>query len=156
MNKITTFSLQKRLLCGAALCLPAMADPVWHCSRTDVQVANASDNFTLAALDVEREVMRISLQDLYAVYQGGTVKAGGVQVSACFVGGNDPTTEKAMRSIGADAKVLERLSSQSSLVQSNIYRVQNEKDMLACMTKHQPAIGYFSKSTQHEAVGPCF
>lgn len=157
--KNTTFSLQYLLrLCasGILVCLPAMADPVWHCSRTHVQVANASDNFTLAALDVEREVMRISLKDLYAAYQGKTVKASGMQVSACFVGGNDATTHKAMRSIGADAKVLERLSSQSALVQSHIYQVQGEKDMLACMTKHHPAIGYFSKVTQYEAVGPCF
>lgn len=157
--KTTIFSfIRQLLLCAASVlfCLSVMADTVWHCSRTDVQVANASDNFTLAALDTEREVMRISLKDLYAIYQGKTVKVSGIQVSACFIGTNDAVTQNAMRSIGADTRVLERLSSQGSLVQSHIYQVLNEKDMLACMTKHQPAIGYFSKTTQHEAVGPCF
>lgn len=156
--KKTTFRLKQLLALyatGALLSLPAMAEPVWHCSRTDVQVANASDNFTLAALDVEREVMRISISDLYAAYQGTPVKASGQQVSACFVGGkDDPTTQEAMQSIGADVKTLEQLSRQS--IRSRIYQVQDESEMLACMSKHYPAIGYFSKPQHHEAVGPCF
>ena len=157
--KVNKFNLpQLFALCvsGIVFCLPAVADPVWHCSRTDVQVANASDNFTLAALGAEREVMHISLKDLYEIYQGGSIKAGGTQVSACFVGGNHPATQKAMYSIGADPKVLERLSSTASIVQSHLYQVHDEKDMLTCMTKHTPAIGYFSKPLHNEAVGPCF
>jgi hypothetical protein len=156
--KKTTFRLSQLLsLCatGALFCLPAKAEPVWHCSRTDVQVANAADNFTLAALDVEREVMRISIRDLYAAYQGTPVKASGLQVSACFIGGkDDPTTQKAMQSIGADTKTLEQLSRQS--IRSRIYQVRDETEMLTCMSKHYPAIGYFSKPQHHDAVGPCF
>jgi hypothetical protein len=132
------------------------ADPVWHCSRTDVQVANAADNFSLAALDTEREVIRISLRDLYGIYQGQTIKASGTVVSACFVGADSPLTKVAMKSIGAEPQVLEKLSRQSNLVGSHVYMVPNEEQMMACMTKHYPAIGYLPKATNNEAIGPCF
>lgn len=134
----------------------AFADPVWHCSRTDVQVADAADNFSLAALDTEREVIRISLRDLYSIYQGQTVKASGMVVSACFVGADSPLTKVAMKSIGAEPQVLEKLSRQSNLVGSHVYMVPNEQQMIACMTKHYPAIGYMPKATNNEAIGPCF
>ena len=140
------------LLCATA----AQADPVWHCSRSGVQVADASDNFNLAALDVEHEVIRLSLRDLYSAYQGTTIKASGMVVSACFVGGQHAPTKAAMKSIGAEVQVLERLSRKSALVPSHVYMVQNEQEMIACMTKHQPAIGYLTKATHTEAVGPCF
>jgi len=134
----------------------AQAEPVWHCSRTGVQVADAGDNFTLATLDTEREVMRISLRDLYSAYQGQTVKASGLTVSACVIAGDNPTTKAAMKSIGADARVLEKISRKSALIQSSVYVVQNEQDMQGCMTKHYPAIGYLQQATHNEAIGPCF
>ena len=134
----------------------AQADPVWHCSRTSLQVADAGDNFSLAALDAEREVLRISLRDLYAIYQGNQVKASGVTLSACFIGGNNAITKSAMSSIGAEPHVLEKLSRKTALVSQNIYMVQSEQDMQSCMTKHHPAIGYLSKATHTEAIGPCF
>lgn len=133
-----------------------LAEPVWHCSRTDVQVANAADNFNLAALDTEREVMHISLRDLYGVYQGQTIKASGMVVSACFVGPDNPLTKVAMKSIGAEPRVLEKLARQSNLVGTHVYMVLSEQEMLACMTKHRPAIGYMPQTTHNEAVGPCF
>lgn len=141
---------------GAMGCVSAQAEPVWHCSRTSVQVADAGDNFTLAALDAEREVMRISLRDLYSAYQGQTVKASGLTVSACLISGDNPTTKAAMKSIGANAQVLEKIARKSALIQSNVYLVQNEQDMQACMTKHYPAIGYLPQATHNEAIGPCF
>lgn len=160
MNTMEHKSRSSSLLGIAALAflwsLSAQADPVWHCSRTGVQVADAGDNFTLAALDTEREVMRISLRDLYSAYQGKTVKASGLTVSACLIAGNHPMTKAAMRSIGADAQVLEKMSQKSALVQSNVYVVHNEQDMQACMTKHFPAIGYLPQATHTEAIGPCF
>lgn len=153
-------SFYSRLL---ALCIAsgwfaslALADVVWHCSRTDMQVAAAGDNFTLAALDAEREVMRISLRDLYAVYQGTPVTVSGLPVSACFVGGDDATTRAALQSIGAQPKVLAQLSRKHALVSSPLFMVQSEQEMLACMAKHHPAIGYLAKPTHTEAVGPCF
>ena len=154
--KPITSHLLKLCVHSLMFCFAAHADPVWHCSRTDVQVANAGDNFSLAALDTEREVIRISLRDLYGVYQGQTIKASGMVVSACFVGADSTLTKVAMKSIGAEPQVLEQLSRQSSLIGSHVYRVSNEQEMLACMTKHHPAIGYLTKATHHEAIGPCF
>jgi hypothetical protein len=133
-----------------------LAEPIWHCSRSDVQLANAADNFSLAALDTEREVIRISLRDLYGIYQGQTIKASGMVVSACFVGADNPLTKVAMKSIGAEPNVLQKLAHQSNLVGTNVYMVPNEEEMLACMTKHHPAIGYMPKATHNEAIGPCF
>jgi hypothetical protein len=121
-----------------------------------VQVADAGDNFTLAALETEREVMRISLRDLFAAYQGTPVKISGMMVSACFVSGDDSDTQTALKSIGADPLVLAKLSHKSTLINHHVYMVQSSKDMLTCMTKHQPAIGYFPAVMHTEAVGPCF
>lgn len=161
MHHFMATSFSKRLLStyvlGLWLCATAaLADPVWHCTRSGVQVADASNNFNLASLDAEHEVIRISLRDLYSAYQGTTVKASGMVVSACFVGGNHVMTQTAMKSIGAVPQVLEKLSSQNAMVANHVYRVQNEHDMLACMTQHKPAIGYLSKATHTEDVGPCF
>ena len=155
-TKPITSQLFKLCSLGLVFCSTAYADPVWHCTRTDVQVANAGDNFSLAALDAEREVIRISLRDLYGVYQGQTVKASGIVVSACFVGVDSSMTKVAMKSIGAEPKVLEQLSRQSNLIGSHIYRVSSEQEMVACMTKHHPAIGYLHRATHNEAIGPCF
>jgi hypothetical protein len=160
MNNTSRNSISSWLLglclSSTLLSVAAQAEPVWHCSRTGVQVADAGDNFTLAALDAEREVMRISLRDLYSAYQGHTVKASGLTVSACLMAGNHPTTQAAMQSIGADARVLEKMSRKSALVQSHVFVVQNEQDMQACMSKHYPAIGYLPQATHTEAIGPCF
>ena len=109
------------LLCGLVLCTMSMADPVWHCSRSDVQVADASDNFQLASLDAEREVVRLSLRDIYTIYEGSPVKVSGLPLSACFIGGKDSLTHLAMRSIGADSAVVQTLSRQSSIATSRLY-----------------------------------
>ena len=151
-----TSQLLKLYAVGLMSCATAYADPVWHCSRTDVQMADAADNFSLAGLDTEREVMRISLRDLYGIYQGKTVKASGMVVSACFVGADSALTKVAMKSIGAEPQILEKLSRQSNLVGSHIYMVPNEQEMLACMKKHYPAIGYLNRATHNEVIGPCF
>jgi hypothetical protein len=132
-TKLITSQLFKLCSLGLVFCSTAYADPVWHCTRTDVQVANAGDNFSLAALDTEREVIRISLRDLYGVYQGQTVKASGIVVSACFVGVDSSMTKVAMKSIGAEPKVLEQLSRQSNLVGSHVYAQRGDR---AVFLKH--------------------
>jgi len=134
-----------------------LADPVWHCSRSEVQVADASDDFTLAALTLEREVIRISLKDLYVVYQGAPVKmSGGLPLSACVISNNSNLTATAMQSIGVRSATLKVLARESTQSKSQVHLVQDEMAMLACITKHHPAIGYLSKATHTEAVGPCF
>ena len=135
----------------------ALAQPIWHCSRSDVQIADASDNFTLAALTFDREAIRISLRDLYTVYQGTLVKmSGGLPLSACVVIDDKKLTTTAMRSIGAEITSLMTLTHTNSLLTSNIHMVQNETTMLSCIEKHHPAIGYLSTVTHTEAVAPCF
>jgi hypothetical protein len=142
--------------CAALCTTSALADPVWHCSRSGVQLADASNNFQLASLDMEFEVMRISLRDLYSIYQGATVKVSGMVVSACFVGDNEALSQMAMRFIGAQPSTLDRLSSKTALVPSHVYMVQSEQEMMACITQHKPAIGYLPEATHTQAVGPCF
>jgi len=135
----------------------ASAEPIWHCSRSDVQIADASDNFTLAALTLDREVIRISLRDLYTVYQGTAVKlTGGLPLSACIVSGNKSLTFSAMKSIGAQTATLISLTRAHALTSSNLHVIQDESAMLSCIEKHHPAIGYLSTVTKTEAVGPCF
>lgn len=132
---------------------PVMAHPIWHCSRSNFQVANAEDNFTLAALSYEREIIRISLRDLHAVYNGSTVRmSGGPVLSACLIAGSTELTTAALDSIGS-----KQHKSSSTLSQHpHIYIVEDEASVSTCITKHHPAIGYLSKVVASEDVGPCF
>lgn len=142
------------LLSISLISASAWANPIWHCSRSDVQIANAADDFSLAALNAEREVIRLSLSDLYNVYQGTPVKlSGGFALSACVVSNDAVLTTTAMRSIGAK---LPFTAQESKVTRSNIKIVADESAMLSCIAKNHPAIGYLSKAAQTEAVGPCF
>lgn len=145
------------ILSMGAIAQPAFAEPVWHCSRSDVQIANASDDFTLAALILDREVIRVSLRDLYSVYQDTPVRMnGGMPLSACVITGSTSLTRAALQSLGTQPHVVRTLASTASLSKTNIHLVTDESYMLACITKNHPAIGYLSKDTHTEAVGPCF
>jgi hypothetical protein len=131
----------------------ASADPIWHCSRSRVQIANASDDFSLAALSYEREVIRISLRDLYAVYQGLPVKlAGGIPLSACVLDNRSDMATTALKSIGA----LPPSHPYNSAPTSSLHKVQNESEMHRCIQANHPAVGYLSKATPSKEVGPCF
>lgn len=144
-------------LCLASSMHVVKAEPVWHCSRSDVQVADASDTFTLAALSLEREVIRISLRDLHTIYQGSPVRLnGGLPLSACVVAQESVLTNSALRSVGAKPATLQALVRQSTLSKSHIFIVPNESEMISCIGKNHPAIGYLSNATHTEAVGPCF
>lgn len=140
------------------LCSSATADPVWHCSRSDVQVADASDDFTLASLNnIEREVIRLSLRDLYTVFQGATVKlTGNITLSACVIEGNSHLTNTAMRTIGAKSAAVKSYVNPRELNHHNIHRVPDEASMISCIAKNHPAVGFLSIPTHTEAVGPCF
>jgi hypothetical protein len=135
----------------------AFADPVWHCSRSHVQIADASDDFTLASLNLDREVIRISLRDLYNAYQGVPVRMnGGVPLAACVVDQASGLTNTALKSIGASHTPLKALSRSHELINSQVILVKDEASMISCISKNHPAIGYLSKATNTEAVGPCF
>jgi len=127
----------------------AMANPVWHCSRSDVQMANASDDFTLATLSFDREVIRVALRDLYTAYNNTPVRmSGGAVLSACLLNTASNLTTSALASIGAPRP--------SYPTSSHIRIVNDESGMLACISKHHPAIGYLPKAMQTESIGPCF
>lgn len=131
------------------------ADPIWHCSRSDMQVANASEQFILAALE-EREVIRLSMPDLYSVYLGHPIKVSGLPLSACVIADKNKLTISALQSIGASETVALALARKSSIANSNLHIVRDEVAMLTCIAQHHPAIGYLPKATHTEAVGPCF
>lgn len=134
----------------------AKAEPVWHCSRTHVQVADASDAFSLAGLGLDREYIQISLRDLYGVYQGEVVRMSGHRLSACVIRGGQ-TTADAMASIGLSSHAPIAITRQSNLLApSTIYVVNNEQEMVNCIANHHPAIGYLNRSTHTDAIGPCF
>ena len=134
----------------------AIASPVWHCSRSDVQLADASDNFTLASLSLEREVIRLSLRDLYDVYKGKHVKlSGNLTLSACITK-DVIQTSSIMKTIGAESGVSQILANGNKHAISAIYVVEGESEMQACITQHHPAVGYLPEVKNTEALGPCF
>lgn len=132
----------------------AWAEPVWHCSRSNMQMADASDNFVLAAL-IDREVIQVSLRDLHRVYQGQHVSLSGQSLSAC-VSSTGTDTQTAMMSLGiSDQSVLEQ-ARWKGLSKSRLHLVHNTAEMQKCIAKHHPAIGYLPQATETEAIGPCF
>ena len=128
--------------------------PVWHCSRTNIKVADASESFTLAGLGLDREYIQISIRDLYNAYHGMAVHLGEQRLSAC-IGGDAQSTKAAMESLGIPTNSLLFLA-QRTLLSAKIYSVRDEKDMESCIAKHHPAIGYLKQATVTEAIGPCF
>lgn len=151
-------ALRTRLLavfCLCALSMGAWADPVWHCSRSDMQLADASEQFTLAALG-EREVIRLTLPDLYSVYLGHQVSVSGVPLSACLVADENKTSLAALQSIGASPSAAKALARRGNIATSHLHIVNDESAMQTCIAKNHPAIGYLAKATHTEAIGPCF
>jgi hypothetical protein len=144
-------------LCVLLLNQAALADSVWHCSRSHVQIADASDDFTLAALTLHREVIRISLRDLHSAYQGTPVRmSGGAPLSACVTEQASGSTSELLHSIGAKHTFIKNIARNFSPVSSQIIFVKNEESMISCISRHHPAIGYLSQETNTEDIGPCF
>lgn len=145
-----------RWLCiGLACTSTVWAEPIWHCSRSDMHVADASSQFTLAALG-EREVIRLTLPDLYAVYHGSPVKVSGTPLSACFMVDKNKTALNALQSIGTNEQAAKALARKNNITNNNLHVVNDESSMLTCITRNHPAIGYLPKAIHTEAVGPCF
>ncbi len=144
-----------------ALGSPVCADAVWHCSRTPVALASQNrpepgDVFTLSAHGVVDDVIRISLRDLIDVYSGVSVRLSGVPLSACFMPVNDPATVKTLRALGLSADVLSALARKSAIAKNHLYRVTDEAEMQACISRHQPAVGYLTQVQMNQQMAPCF
>lgn len=155
-----------RFLCSAltsiAIVSPAYADAVWHCSRNAQnasqveEVSSIANPFALASVNDSAEVIGISVRDLIDIYTGTPVSVSGLPMSACFSLGDDGSTVAALSSLGISQGVIQSLSRQSSIVQNNLFYVRDESEMLSCIAKHFPAVGYLMQPTESAQVQPCF
>lgn len=148
------FKLAAAVLMGLVSTTMAWAEPVWHCSRTSVQMADASDSFSLAGL-IDREVIQVSLRDLHEVYHGAQVRLSGRTLSACVMR-DGALTQAAMGSLGVSESSAAALSRQNGIGKRSVFVVSDEQGMERCIAQHHPAIGYLPRTTETEALGPCF
>lgn len=138
------------------------ADHVWHCSRTTTgmsateQTPAPQDQFSIASVSSSADVIGVSVRDLMDVYSGTPVRIGGLPLSACFLMGNDSLTHEALTSLGVKLSTIEALARKNSIVQSNLYYVNDESKMDICIGKNFPAVGYMSKLIETDKVMPCF
>lgn len=146
-------------LCAATTSTNASAETVWHCSRTPNSVFEdsvVSDQFGIASNGVNKDVIQVSLQDIYDIFSGTPVRISGVSLSACFVSDDSKLSQDAIRSLGLESTTLQRLIKRANIVQSRVYAVQNETNIPSCIAKHYPAIGYMSHPQKTAEIAPCF
>jgi hypothetical protein len=139
----------------------AWADPIWHCSRnaqssTTLESQSQSQEFSIASFNASANVIGVSINDLIDVYSGIPVRIGGIALSACFMPSNDALSTTALTSLGLQASAIQALSKKSAIVQTNLHLVANEGQMLLCIEKHFPAVGYLDEPKETETVQPCF
>ena len=164
-----TKSMKKILLCicAAGYFVNALGhEAVWLCSKTvatndDKQLSrksdtNDQDGFSLASSGTNPDVINVSVMDLIAIYSGVRVTVGGEQLSACCRRSESPLNTAALRSLGIKSSVSEILARKSSIVQSDLFVVTDEDEMLKCISEHFPAIGYLHEPMETNKVAPCF
>lgn len=138
----------------------AMGDPIWHCSRTGntepQNMADASEQFSLASMSSAPDVIGVSIRDLIDIYSGVPVRVGSLPLSACFMPGQEALSLAALQSLGLQPSAIQALARKSSLVQSNLHLVTDEQQMHTCISRHFPAVGYLSKPMDTDKVLPCF
>lgn len=152
-----SYKLMNGLLSIAMLApiIAQAATPIWHCSRSAILIADASEHFALANLNIQNEIIQISLRDLHSVYQGKEVSTSGKSFSACVTSESE-LTKLAMDSIGVSPQSVFAMARHRTLSPRNIYLAANEQAMTECITSHHPAIGYLSEIRETETIGPCF
>lgn len=139
-----------------------LADPVWHCSRHQMNEAGTEDvsstdySFSIASLGSSTDVIGISVSDLIDIYSGSKVDVGGLPLSACFISGTDKLSTSALESLGLKSQTIQALARKSAIVQNNLFYVTDEKQMLSCIAKNFPAVGYLSQPNETDKVLPCF
>jgi hypothetical protein len=141
----------------------ALADPVWHCSRNTQEAAlaqkeaSAQENrFFIASFNSAADVIEVSVRDLIDVYTGVPVRVGGMPLSACFLAGNDSLTSSALASLGLSLAPIQAMARKSNIVQNNLHIATDEPQMLNCVAKNFPAVGYASQPHESKDVLPCF
>ncbi|MEY3612813.1 MAG: hypothetical protein RJB14_2535 [Pseudomonadota bacterium] len=152
----------------AVCCLPSIAQAqfVWHCSKQhtlsetglveNVAKIQQEDIFQIASLGNETDVIGITLRDLMDVYSGLPVRIGGRALKACFLNDNGQSSRDMLAALGLNANSMSALARKSAIVRSPLEWVSNEADMMRCMTKHHPAVGYFTETHETDEVAPCF
>jgi hypothetical protein len=151
-----------RLLCTLLLSTSqTFAEPIWHCSRTalaekDALFKDDKNQFSIASQSASEGVIGVSLNDLIDVYSGARISISGLPLSACFMTEEEQLTSEALSSLGHETAIIKALSKKSSIVQSNIHQVSNAKQMIACIEKNFPAVGYLDRPIETEAIQPCF
>jgi hypothetical protein len=61
-----------------------------------------------------------------------------------------------LEALGLNANSMAALARKSAIVRSQLQWVSNEADMLRCMTKYRPSVGYFAGTHDTDEVAPCF
>lgn len=149
------------LLCTVLISTCTWSQPIWHCSRntgavTDNAKSTIEEQFSIASFNSEVEVIGVSINDLIDVYSGLPIRIGGLPLSACFMPSNERLTNTALTSLGLQPSAIQSLARKSSIVQSNLYLVTNDQQMVSCIEQHFPAVGYLDSPTEAHDVSPCF
>ena len=146
---------------------PALqAQAVWHCSK-QTAVADAQrietvaaiapeDMFQIASMSTNPDVIGITLRDLMDVYSGVPVRVSGRPLTACFQNDTSESTMDALDSLGLNPNTMTALARKSAIIRSQLQWVSTPEDMLSCMNKSHPAVGYFAEATDTDEVAPCF
>lgn len=136
-------------------------ESIWHCSKmpTDGPQQSAAaqqDQFSIASLGGNSEVIGVSIRDLIDAYTGTVVNLGGVPLSACFWAGEEKLTASALLSLGLQPSAAMSLTRKSAIIQNNIHIVTSESQMMQCIADKYPAVGYLPSSKETDKVSPCF
>lgn len=142
------------------------AQSVWHCSRQadlgliegEAQQAEQApdDTFQIASMSANVDVIGVTLRDLMDVYAGVPVRIGGKPLTACFNTDKRPVSADALSSLGLNANAMSALARKSAIVRSQLQWVSNEDDMMRCISRHSPAVGYFPEPKDTAEISPCF
>lgn len=147
--------------------LPALAQAqaIWHCSKqtavsevdvTETLALAPEDMFQIASMSTDITVIGLTLRDLMDVYSGVPVRISGRPLTACFLNDNSSTSREMLDALGLNANSMAALARKSAIVRSQLQWVSNEADMLRCMTRHHPSVGYFAETRNTDEVAPCF
>lgn len=142
------------------------AQSVWHCSRqADLGLIEAeaqqaaqdlNNSFQIASISANVDVIGVTLRDLMDVYAGVPVRIGGKPLTACFNTDNSPVSADALSSLGLNVNAMSALARKSAIVRSQLQWVSNEGDMMRCISRHYPAVGYFPEPKDTAEISPCF
>jgi hypothetical protein len=128
------------------------AEPIWHCSKNTSTVQAINDDFLAKPNQVGASIIRLEIRDLYDAYQNIPVYLGKQILTACFLAENNSISQDALSGIGADLEEIKAISKENP----HLVKVSNEAEMIACIGKHHPAVGYVSGIIDSQWVGPCF